>query len=87
MREVWQIRMVSLRKETEQQNPQIIQPLIESVETDIFIYQLLFVTTGTDIHNNYKHAHNVSGSQFGERICVARQVLWHCDYQVRLFFY
>ena len=46
------------------------------------IYELLFVTTGTDTQNNNKHA---TGSQFGERICVARQVLWHCDYQVGLF--
>ena len=35
MREVWQFKMVSLMKETKQQNPQIIQPSIESVETDI----------------------------------------------------
>ena len=32
MREVWQIKMVSLRKETEQQNSQIIQQSIESVK-------------------------------------------------------
>ena len=35
MREVWQIKMVSLRKETEQQNSQIIQPSIANIDADI----------------------------------------------------
>ena len=35
MREVWQIKMVSLRKETEQQNSQIIYQPIASVDADI----------------------------------------------------